>query len=262
MSLTPPTQLLCFDFDGTMVEANTSNAIEPGLERQIAELCANGAAWVVNTGRTLEFALEGLHAHGLTLEPDYLIVEETALLHQPDGSWVPLGNWVARRDLAHRDVEERAEDLLDSVREHLALHSGSEYLTRDRAPDEIITRDESQMDRVCEFIDNERAMHGVSELGYQRNTIYLRFGHRDFGKGATLAELARSLGLGPERVFAAGDNHNDLCMLNRDVAHSIACPSNALPVVRDAVREAGGFVAEQPHGHGLLEALLFFFGSR
>lgn len=256
----PPKQLLCFDFDGTMVKPDSTEIIEPELERQIQALCDDGAAWVINTGRTLEWALEGLRIHGLAIEPDFLIVEETALLHQPDGSWTPLGDWVERRDLAHREVDERGADFFDKIREHLAKYPGSEYLRRDRAPDEIISCDEAQMNRICEFIDTERAAHGHSEISYERNTIYLRFGHRDFRKGPTLAELARVLGLDQSQVFAAGDNHNDLSMLSRDVAHSIACPENALPVVKDAVRDHGGYVAEKPHGHGLLEALLFFFG--
>ena len=255
-----PDQLLCFDFDGTMVDSGNDAPIEPKLEHRIVELRENGAAWVVNTGRTLEFALEGLLTHGFSIEPDFLIVEETALLHQPDGSWTPLGDWVERRDLAHREVEERGRAFFHAVRTRVDHQPGAEYLQRDRGPDEIISRDEAEMNRFCEFIDLTREEFGVHDIGYQRNGIYLRFGHRDFCKGATLRELTRVLGLGPERVFAAGDNHNDLTMLNRENAHAIACPSNALPIVRESVREQGGFVASQPHGHGMLEALLFFFG--
>lgn len=255
-----PDRLLCFDFDGTLVDSARGEPIEPELERRIAELRENGAAWVVNTGRTLEFALEGLHAHGFNIEPDFLIVEETALLHQPDGSWSPLGDWVERRDLAHREVEERGREFFHAVRTRVERQPGAEYLSRDRAPDEIISQDEAQMDRFSEFIDMVREDLGMPDISYQRNGIYLRFGHCDFCKGATLRELSLVLGLGPERVFAAGDNHNDLTMLSRENAHAIACPSNALPIVRDSVREQGGFVASRPHGHGLLEALTFFFG--
>lgn len=244
-----------------MVDSAVGTVVEPELERKIGGLCDEGAAWVVNTGRTLDFALEGLHTHGFGIEPDFMIVEETALLHQPDGTWIPLGDWVENRDLAHRDVENRGIGFFQAVRALVELQPGAKYFSRDGSPDEIISRDESQMHRICEMVDLAREEHGLVDLGYQRNGIYFRFGHREFCKGATLRELSRVLGLGPDRVFAAGDNLNDLTMLSRKNAESIACPSNALPVVRDAVRDQGGFVASQPHGHGLLEALLFFFGS-
>ena len=220
-----------------------------------------GAIWVVNTGRTLEFALEGLHAHGFKLEPDFLIVEETALLHPRGGDWIALGDWIERRDLAHGTVRHSASEFFSLIRSRVDGMDGAEYLHRDRGPDEIISRDEAQMDEISSLIESERDAWRLPEVGFQRNSIYLRFGHRDFCKGATLAELGRTLGIGPERIFAAGDNHNDLSMLNRDVAHAIACPSNALPVVQDAVRDAEGFVASQPFGHGLLESLFFFFGD-
>lgn len=258
-----PDRLLCFDFDGTMVDSANGRllSVENSLVERIEALRAAGAAWVVNTGRTLDQALEGLDAHEFPITPDFLITEETILLHRcPEDSWIPLGDWLDRRNLAHREVENRAARLFEAVREFVGQKlPGAVYLATNGGVDEVITRDEPQMERLCEFIDAQRASRDHLDVGFQRNTIYLRFGHRDFSKGSTLAELAKMLGLGPEQIFAAGDNHNDLPMLSRSVAHAIACPSNALPIVQDIVREEGGFVASTPHGRGLTEALSFFF---
>jgi hydroxymethylpyrimidine pyrophosphatase-like HAD family hydrolase len=112
------------------------------------------------------------------------------------------------------------------------------------------------MDRVADFIRQARAGH--PKLDYQRNGIYLRFCHADYHKGATLAELARLLEVSRESIFAAGDHHNDISMLDGKFAAMASCPANAIPEVRAAVSTAGGYVARKDHGAGVHEALLHF----
>ena len=63
----------------------------------------------------------------------------------------------------------------------------------------------------------------------------------------------------PEHTFVAGDNHNDLSMLALEVAHHLACPSNSLPIVKDAILSQQGFVASQPATQGCVEALSHYF---
>ena len=76
-----------------------------------------------------------------------------------------------------------------------------------------------------------------------------------FNKGTALAELTRRLGLTPEAVFAAGDQLNDLPMLNRRYARWLAVPDNAIEPVKQAVREQGGHVSDLSHGNGVAEGL-------
>src|SRR5439155_1149449 len=59
----------------------------------------------------------------------------------------------------------------------------------------------------------------------------------------------------------ARDHHNDISMLNGKVAAMPSCPANAIPEVQNAVRNAGGYVAQQEHGAGVYEALLHFVKS-
>ena len=68
------------------------------------------------------------------------------------------------------------------------------------------------MDRIVRFIDEARVAH--DKFHYQRNTIYLRFCHADYHKGAALAELSRLIEIPRENIFAAGDHHNDISMLD------------------------------------------------
>src|SRR5207248_10415546 len=105
---------------------------------------------------------------------------------------------------------------------------------------------EEEMNRIVEFI--ERARGQDTKFNYQRNTIYLRFCHADYHKGAALGELARLIDIPRENIFAAGDHHNDISMLNGDAAGMPSCPANAIDEVKAAVRGAGGYVARRDHG--------------
>ena len=115
------------------------------------------------------------------------------------------------------------------------------------------------MDRVTAFIDQAKAHE--PKFHYQRNTIYLRFCHADYHKGAALKELSRLTRIDRESIFAAGDHHNDLPMLDGRYAAFPACPANAITPVKDAVRGAGGCVAKKEFGAGVHEALQYFLSS-
>ena len=109
-------------------------------------------------------------------------------------------------------------------------------------------------------IEQARGKH--PQLDYQRNTVWLRFCHTDYHKGAALAELARLLEVPRENIFAAGDHHNDISMLDGKVAAMPSCPANAIPEVQEAVRNAGGYVAQKDHGAGVHEALFYFVNGK
>ena len=120
----------------------------------------------------------------------------------------------------------------------------------------LVADERRRTGRVTEFID--RARRKQPKFHYQRNTVYLRFCHADYHKGAALAELSRLLEIPREEIFAAGDHHNDFSMLNGHFAQYPACPANAIPEVKEAVRSAGGYVASKGYGAGVHEALLHF----
>ena len=123
-------------------------------------------------------------------------------------------------------------------------------------PAGLIAASEDEMNRVTEFIEQARAKQ--PKFNYQRNTVYLRFCHADYHKGAALSELARLLEIARDNIFAAGDHHNDVSMLDGKFAAMPACPANAIPEVKAAVQGADGYVAQREHGAGVHEALMHF----
>jgi len=259
--------LLCLDFDGTLVDSlhPSDHSVHPDLVESIGRLREQGVVWVINTGRTLEGLKIGLQIAGLPFEPDYVITEETSLLapcaEHPEG-WNALGDWNHQRDHAFRSLLAESGHLFDEIRTFVTSETQAEYLVRPDGLDEIVANDEAEMERICHRIEAVRHEHAAHPIGYQCNTVYLRFGHRSFQKGSTLARLGSYLGIPAAQTFAAGDNLNDLPMLHPDVAAYLACPGNSHPRVRETVQRHGGYLAQGHTGKGLAEALRFFgFGD-
>ena len=73
-----------------------------------------------------------------------------------------------------------------------------------------------------------------------------------------MGELARLLKIPRENIFASGDHHNDISMLDGKAAGMPSCPANAIVEVQDAVHNAGGYIAKKHFGAGVHEALLHF----
>ncbi|MEO0446378.1 MAG: hypothetical protein AAF191_09930, partial [Verrucomicrobiota bacterium] len=153
-----------------------------------------GISWVINTGRTEEQLRDALVIRAQSLCPDYVILEETGLYQCHSlVDWEPLGTWNQGRDWAHFLLKRRCARALSHLREFVEQKTRGTYLPRDLRVDEVISETEAEMDRIAAVLDELKA-NGVEDLSYQRNSIYLRMGHRYYQKGSTLQALARSLG--------------------------------------------------------------------
>ena len=172
------------------------------------------------------------------------------------GGWEPYGDWNERCAQAHAELYDSASTVLAEVVDFVGRQTKARVIYEADGPAGLIAADEAEMDRLIEFID--QAKEKEPKFHYQRNTIYLRFCHADYHKGAALAELARLTNIGRENIFACGDHHNDLSMLDGRYAALPACPANAIPEVKEAVRRASGWVAEKEAGAGVHEALRHF----
>ena len=127
----------------------------------------------------------------------------------------------------------------------------------DGEPAGLISRTEEEMEWIVGHI--APMMAEVPELGWQRNSIYLRFGHRNYQKGSSLTEVAGLHGLGTAQTFAAGDSHNDIEMLSAAHCAFAACPANAVGAIQDAVATRGGIITKAAYGYGVAEALRLYF---
>jgi HAD superfamily hydrolase (TIGR01484 family) len=251
-------QLLSLDFDGTLV----SHGSEPALDRQcmelIRELQDGGAMWAINTGRSVDLLESGLTNFEFQIRPDFILTTERDVF-RPDGNgekWEPFGDWNDRCARDHAELFSSAQPVLAEVIDFVSQETKARLIYDSDRLEGLAAESEEEMEQIARFIEETRAGH--PKFDYQRNGIYLRFCHADYHKGAALRELARLVGVSRDNIFAAGDHHNDISMLDGKVAAMPSCPANAIPSVQSAVRKAGGYVAQQEHGAGVHEALRYF----
>ncbi len=257
-----PVRLISTDFDGTLVEHGNPAPFSPELVEVLTVLRGRGVRWVINTGRTLPWLVDGLQAFALPIHPDFAITAEREI-HQPGENghgWQDFGDWNAVCARRHDELFAAAAPLLaDIVRfvegeTHAELryarHAGSQELAG------VVATGDAEMDRIVEFVDARRA--AWPDFSYQRNSIYLSFCHADYDKGTALAELGRRTGVPRESIFAIGDHQNDVSMLTGECAGHVACPGNSIESVKATVRAAGGYVAEAGYSAGVIEALRFY----
>lgn len=263
MSLVPSfcafDHLLSFDFDGTLHYPGEEPSVSPAFFAQLLRIRRDyRAAWCVNTGRSLEHLLEGMEDGGFPLEPDFIVAREREIYFPTGhGSWRADADWNDRCEKEISTLFQKCAPLLAEIRALIEERTGAQWIEMPGEPAGLIAQSEEEMDWIVGEI--LARVPQDSALGWQRSTIYLRFGDRDFQKGSALAHIARSWQIPRERVFAIGDSHNDREMLTLDVAAMIASPRNAVRDIQEHVRHQGGFACTQAHSHGVAEALAHFF---
>jgi hypothetical protein len=224
----------------------------------IRELQNAGALWAINTGRSVDLLESGLTDFSFPIRPDFILTTERDVF-RPGGNgdtWEPFGDWNERCARDHAELFSSANSVLAEVVDFVTRETKARLIYDAERLEGLVAENDKEMGRIVEFIEGARASH--PNLDYQRNTVYLRFCHADYHKGAALAELARLLEVPRENIFASGDHHNDISMLDGKIAGMSSCPANAIQEVQDAVRNAGGYVAKKEYGAGVHEALLHF----
>lgn len=255
-------QLLSIDFDGTLVSHASEPALYPQCIELIRELRAAGAVWAINTGRSVDLLESGLTNFAFQLRPDFILTTERDVFRpgRNGDKWEPFGDWNHRCARDHNELFVSAQPVLAEVVDFVTRETKARLIYDADRLEGLAAENEQEMEYIAKFI--EKARGGHPKFHYQRNGIYLRFCHTDYHKGSALVELARLLEVPRANIFAAGDHHNDISMLDGKAAGMPACPANAIPEVQNAVRNAGGYVAQQEHGAGVYEALLYFANSR
>jgi HAD superfamily hydrolase (TIGR01484 family) len=254
-------RLLSTDFDGTLVAHGSDPVLDRACMQYIEQLQKVGVIWAINTGRSVDLLESGLADFEFPIHPDFILTSERDIFRPAPngGKWEPFGDWNERVARKHAELFHSAESVLAEVVDFVNQKTKARLLYHSAGLEGLIAENEEELDRVTKFIDQAR--ENQPTFHYQRNTVYLRFCHADYHKGAALAELSRLLEIPREEIFAAGDHHNDISMLDGRFAQYPACPANAIREVKEAVASAGGFVASQACGAGVHEALLHFAES-
>lgn len=250
-------KLISTDFDGTLVNHLGIPRVDPALFELLEELRSRDVLWAINTGRALSHILEGLVEDRFPFAPDYILTSERHVFRpsqsgQDAFGWEDFGEWNARCDRAHDFLFLQAESLMAEIKEFIRRETSARFID-DHTGIGFVGPCDAEVDRILSFVDSRRGH--LPDFSYQRNTVYVRFCHQAYSKGAALGELARLLGISKEEIFAAGDHLNDIPMLDGRHARWAACPGNSAEEVKAVVRLAGGYVAEGHASTGVVEAL-------
>jgi HAD superfamily hydrolase (TIGR01484 family) len=251
-------KLLSIDFDGTLVSRVSEPVLDARCMQFIRELQSAGVIWAINTGRSVDLLESGLVDFAFPIRPDFILTTERDVFRpgQNGDQWEPFGDWNERCAQDHAELFSSANSVLAEVVGFVNQNTKARLIYNSEGLEGLVAENDEEMERITEFIEQARGEH--PKFDYQRNTVWLRFCHADYHKGAALAELARLLEVPRENIFASGDHHNDISMLDGQVAGMPSCPANAINEVQDAVRNAGGYVAQKACGAGVHEALLHF----
>jgi HAD superfamily hydrolase (TIGR01484 family) len=259
VSMNLPLKIISTDFDGTFFAEFANPPVPDELQRLIQRLQTAGARWVINTGRDLSSLLETLARAHLCVRPDYLVVVEREIYVHERNRYVGLEDWNRACAQAHEELFARVRTDLPRLMAWVNERFDAAVYEDSYSPFCLIAENNSDADIIHDYLNDYCAR--VPSLTVVRNDVYARFSHAAYSKGTALSEIARRLSVGPDLILAAGDHLNDLPMLSREHARWLVAPSNAIALVKDAVRKQDGFVSDEPHGHGVARGVQFFLES-
>ncbi|MDR2462245.1 MAG: HAD hydrolase family protein [Verrucomicrobiales bacterium] len=254
-----PPILISTDFDGTLILDYTTSSLAPRFFKCLQKLRrTRRVVWLLNTGREWSSLDEIFNTLAMPCHPDWLALLEREIYRFANRQPVPLSHWNRHCADTHRDLFARAAPALKQLRRHIAQSGIAEVIPDDASPYGIRANTPADADRIA--AEAASLLADFPEMMLMRNSVYARFAHVDFHKGSCLATIAREEGVSLQNIFAVGDHLNDLHMLHPRYASHLACPANAEPQVKQAIRAHGGYVARAAAADGVAEALGHFFG--
>lgn len=254
-----PIQLISTDFDGTLFAEFENPPVPAKLQELIGKLQAQGAIWVINTGRDLSGLMEALGRSHLSVKPDYLVLVEREIYCHENSQYVQLADWNRDCSHAHAELFMRVRDDVPHLMAWVNERFSATVYEDPYSPFCLIAEKNADADIIHEYLN--QYCEKIPGLTVVRNDVYARFSHAGYNKGTALNELARRLGISPENTLAAGDHLNDLPMLLNRYAKYLVAPRNAVEPVKSALRAQKGYISHLSHGHGIADGIEFHLNS-
>jgi HAD superfamily hydrolase (TIGR01484 family) len=254
--MSTPIKLISTDFDGTIYAEFENPPIAEMFTARIGQLQKQGAKWVINTGRDMPGLMEALARARLPVRPDFLVLVEREIHFHEGSCYRAIEDWNEACAKAHRQIFRQLRQDVPKLADWIHARYKATIYEDPYSPFCIIADKPADADSIHEYLAGY--CRTVPPLTVVRNDVYARLAHAGYNKGSALAEIARREGIAPEHIFAVGDHLNDLPMLSRDHAHCLATNANAIGPVKQAVRQAGGYISRHRHGAGVTDALDHF----
>lgn len=249
-------KIISTDFDGTIFQEFETPPVPRSLETRIGELQSFGCKWVVNTGRDIANVIDCFARAHLGILPDFLVTVEREIYTRSNGKFEPVTEWNSKCYAFHNELFARVQPYLPDLSKWISSNYKAILYSDGYSPLCVIADNNQVMDKIEQHL--LEFCKTIPGLDVMRNDVYARFCHIEFNKGTALKEISRMLGIEPTFVVSAGDHYNDIPMLNKQIAHWLVAPSNAVQKVKDHVLAQNGYVSSLPAGFGVLDAINYF----
>jgi hydroxymethylpyrimidine pyrophosphatase-like HAD family hydrolase len=256
-------RLLATDLDGTLIGSANEFPLYTDFRERVNTLRErHGTIWAPCTGRSMRsFKAFFAPMRMMGLQPDFVIIRHAHIFALSRYGYFPHVFWslhIAYMLWANQwYVREAINDW------HRTITGGALGVRT------VIKK----KDRLRLRFDSEDAASVASDLladrvkPYPHLKVFRYLREVDvrsvpFTKGLAVSELARHLGIPSDEILTVGNGHNDISMLNGELAQMTGCVANSEPEVMTVVKDAGGHIASKPSLSGVLEVLDAYIDGR
>ncbi len=254
MNTTHPTLALLTDLDGTLLHPDKS--LTSGNAKAIADFRAKGGLFSIATGRGLQATLPYLDQ----LQPDFPVIlyngamvydwqhqsiiasctlpSETTLLIEEMLSFSPqIAVELLNRDGVYIVKDNEYEQQHMKITRITPQYRNLEEMDITQCYKTLFAGDPRDIDRLWEFVQQPQ----FAALSFTRShSWFLEMLPPSVSKGAAVETIRKVLPTGT-RLGTSGDYNNDLTMLA--AADWAACPADAQPIVKEQIRQIGGYAS-------------------
>lgn len=267
---TTQTTAMFVDLDGTLLRRDCT--ISDIMRDAIGKYCAAGNHFILTSGRPLHAITEIMDAHQIDFAGSNLIIAYNgALIYDRQKKSAIKTYKVAQNDIKiiiaaadrwgiHSHTYGDETILARCMNDELAFYSGRIHLPIQYVDDPAEAAANGSYKVQCIDLNDRSKLERFREemlpiVGDRINIFftsdkYLEFLPKEVSKGNALTYIRDYLGLAPSQTYAAGDEENDIPMLQA-AGHGIAM-ANAT----DAVKAAAEIVTETDNDHDGLKKVL------
>ena len=249
-------KLIATDLDGTLIGSINEFPLYNDFRDEIEEMRGNSdLVWAACTGRTLA-SFRGFFAPMRTmgLVPDFVIASHAYIYSFTQFGYMPHILWNLRIRYRAWYEQQLVRNAIDDWYETISSVSvGVTTIRRRKNRLSLRFDSEESADVATRMLDEKAGSYPHLKVFRYSKEVDVR--SVPFTKGLAVSELARRIGVRKEDVLTVGNGHNDISMLDGEVAGMVGCPSNSEPEVIETVHKAGGHIAGGRALGGTLEVL-------